>query len=324
MIQLVNDTFIIQGKEHYLLSYFINNNKEEVIKWLINLPNIDVNIQNQYNVSPLCIAISNYDINSVELLLNHQNINVNLQNQYDNNFSPLHYVITMNIIELNENDILILLLNYSKINVNLQNSNNDTPLHLLINANTNNNEEIYLLLNNQNINVNLQNKYYETPLHLALLKKNYDVVKILIEKTNISITNNKRQSILSLYCIILIQTQIISDIEQEIMILILNKFIDDKMIISIIEYGDLSCWSTINNITLNIFNNFITKYHINFPDLKIRYEIASNYYDLFTHEYNNKQYLINGHGKTINNYFIIPSNMIIIMHTPINEIAYYF
>ena len=106
------------------------------------------------------------------------------------------------------------------------------------------------------------------------------------------------------------------------MILILNKYIDNNINILANEYLYITCWSTINNITLNIYNDFITKYHNKFPDLKIRSDKALEYYNIYSNENNNEQYIINAHGNTYDNYFIIPSNMIIIMQTPINEFAH--
>ena len=114
-----------------------------------------------------------------------------------------------------------------------------------------------------------------------------------------------------------------SNNEQEIMILILNKYINSNYDISVYEYMFITCWSTINDITLHIFNDFIKRYHDIFPDLKIRSDKALQYYDIYINEINNKQYIIDALGETLNNYFIVPSNMLIIMQTSTDNLAYY-
>ena len=347
MKEIVNEIFIIRQKNHYLLLYFINKNKENVIIWLLNLFNIDVNIQNLKGYTPLNLAcILNYN-NIVELLLNHLNINVNLQNI--NSDTSLHIAINENSI-----DCINLLLNNLNINVNLQNITGNTPLHIAINnININN---IKLLLDHHNININLQNINGDTPLHLsmyinnitgisdillqyinievniqnndgntplhiAIIYNNNDIIKELIYKTDLTIINKLNNSILSLYCDIINNNSILYN-KEEIIILILNKYINYNYNISAYDYLNITCWSIIDNTTLSIFNDFITKYHNKFPDLKIRSDKALEYYNIFTNNNNNKQFMINAHGKTLNNYFIIPSNMMIIMQTPINDLAY--
>ena len=46
MIQYVNDLFIINNMSKYLLHYFIEINEYIIVKWLLDLSNINVNLQN--------------------------------------------------------------------------------------------------------------------------------------------------------------------------------------------------------------------------------------------------------------------------------------
>ena len=282
----------------------ILHEKNEISNILINHINIDVNIQNNDGNTPLHLSILDKKIYIIEILINHTNINVNIQN--NDGDTPLHLAFSYKYIS----EILI---NHINIDVNIQNNNGNTPLHLAIL----NNGVSEILINHINIDVNIQNNDGNTPLHLAIVFDNdYEIIKKLINKTNLSIINNYNNSILSLYCNI-------KNNEQKIIILILNKYIENNINITANEYLNITCWSTINNITLSIFNDFITNYHNKFPDLKLRSDKALEYYNIFTNENNNKQYIISAHGKTLNNYFIIPSNMMIIMQTPIDEFAHY-
>ena len=295
MIQLVNDTFTIQGEEHYLLIYFLNKYKNNIIIWLLNLPNIDVNIQDNNGNSPLHLA-----------------------------FKLIYY-----------NNVINLLLNNQKININIQDNNGNTPLHIAFKSTYYRYNNILILINNQTININIQDNDGNTPLHLAILHlandfgsgsgvDKYEIMKELINKTNLTIINKSNLTILSLFCYnkMYINTNEMLYYERGLMTLILNKYIENNINISEHEYLYITCWSTIDNITLSIFNEFITKYHNKFPDLKLRSDKALQYYNIYSNENNNKQYIINAHGSTLDDYFIIPSNIMIIMQTPINEFAY--
>ena len=347
MKQHVNEIFTIQGEEYYLLIYFLFNYRENVIIWLLNLPNINVNIRDKTMfLNPLSIAL-NYKYNIIiDLLLNNPTININIQDIQGN--TPLHFAKLLNInllidhpyinvniqniegntplhvaIIYNNTKLLNLLLINETINVNIQNNEGNTPLHIAIlyhNINF-----IKLLLINQTININLQNYKHDTPLHLAIKERNIESIKLILNNSNININlqNNNDNTILSLYNNIIINNNTMLDNEPDIMKQILNKYIENNINILANDYMHITCWSTINNITLNIFNEFITEYHIKFPDLKLRSDIALEYYNIFTNENNNKQYIISAHGRTINNYFIVPSNMMIIMQTSINDLAYY-
>ena len=46
MIQYVNDLFIINNNSYHLLYFFIEFNEYKIVKWLLNLSNININLQN--------------------------------------------------------------------------------------------------------------------------------------------------------------------------------------------------------------------------------------------------------------------------------------
>ena len=320
MIQYVNDLFIINNKYYYLLHFFLDINEYNIVKWLLNLPNILVNCQNIKNETPLHIAIDdvNIDIDIIKLLLNNKDINVNIIDNNGGN-TPLHIAVFENV------NIINLLLNDKNINANIQNYDNETPLHLAFKV-RDNEDIINLLIDNIKIDVNIINGIGETPLHIACNLKKYDIIKKLINKIDYNNENNKDvlyyviSSILNNYLIL--SNYKYQTISNEIISLILNKIIENKKEITVKDYIPITCWSTINYITLNLFNNFITEYHINFPDLKKRYEYAKNHYDNIIQTGNYEQYIISGHGSIINNYFIVPSNVMIIMQTSVENYGY--
>ena len=278
MIQYVNDLFNINNNSYHLLYYFIEINEYIIVKWLLNLPNIDVNLKNSFGNSPLFIATKN-NIDVVNLLLNNSTINVNVQN--NNGDTPLH-----NAIYYNNIDIVDLLLNYSTINVNLKRITGSTPLHF------------------------------------AIIRKNLNIFKKMIDK--IEYNNNNYNNLLMHTIQVLHNDKIIDLNNHEMVSLILDKIIKKRKEITMEEYSYITCWSTNDETSLFYFNKFIQKYHQNFPDLKKRYEYAKNHYDNFIQTDNNKQYIINAHGEGKTNYFIVPFNVILIMHTFVENPAYTF
>lgn len=305
----------IYGETPLHMTVFLNNN--DIVEMLLKNSNIDVNLLNKCIETPLHIAIlSNNDI-IVEMLLKNININVNVLNKYRN--TPLHIAI------LNNNIIIVeMLLKNTNINVNLLNNNYNTPIHLAIKNDDIN--IIKMLINNPNIDVNIQDNKGNTYL-LSLFYRN-DIVKMLLENPNINISlqNNNRVSIMGIFLKNMIESpNLLINLEekQEIIEMILDIYIKNKVnITSNEEYIFLSCWSTINEITLNIFNKFINEYHKLFPELKNRSDIALSYFNNIIQTNNNEQYMICGHGVALNYYFIVPSNIMIIMSIPLNSSLY--
>ena len=74
MIQLVNDLFTIHGKDQYLLFYFLN--EYNIIRWLLNLPNINVNIQDNKGFTPLHLSSNNKNNEIVKELINKTNFTI--------------------------------------------------------------------------------------------------------------------------------------------------------------------------------------------------------------------------------------------------------
>jgi ankyrin repeat protein len=141
--------------------------------------------------SPQTHHFTENDIETLKYLLNLPNINVNLRNE--NGLSVLHYAIMM-YYENNDyhNDYLFIknyLLTHSKINVNIEDNTGKTPLYYVIIQN--NIQLVKLLLSHKDIKVNIKDNTGKSILDIALdieLKTKYsEIVELL--KTNL--LNNK-------------------------------------------------------------------------------------------------------------------------------------
>jgi ankyrin repeat protein len=71
------------NKEEWL--QYIKNNNIEAIKYLLDNKLIDVNIQDNYNWTPLIYVSSIGKIEIVKILLNYKDININHQNKWGRN-----------------------------------------------------------------------------------------------------------------------------------------------------------------------------------------------------------------------------------------------
>lgn len=157
-----------------------------VVKLLIQYPNINVNLQNNQGDTPLnCTVIYNKNIEKSKLLLQHPNIDVNIQNKEGD--TPLHWAVIYKNIEASK-----LLLKHPNIDVNIKNKDGDTPLHWSLLSDKI--EIIKLLLQHKNIDVNIQNDKGNTPLHSALIdNKEIEILKLFLKHPKINL--NKKNSI---------------------------------------------------------------------------------------------------------------------------------
>ena len=148
----------------------------EIVRALLQAPNIDVNNQDNYEQTPLHIASRNGYLEIVRALLQAPNIDVNNQNA--DGSTPLHIASTNGYTE-----IVRALLQAPNIDVNIQDLGGDTPLHMdsrsgstenEYTASTNGYTEIVrALLQAPNIDVNIQNDDGDTPLSLARERDKY-------------------------------------------------------------------------------------------------------------------------------------------------------
>lgn len=142
-----------------------------IFKLLLEQPNIDVNLQNQYKNTCLH-EISTYDnIEAVLLLLSKKDIDVNLINK--EGWTALH-----NASSSRYSSIFKILLSNPKINVNIQNNLGWSPLYMT--CIYKNIEKIKLLLIHPNIKIDF---------NIFIFRKNIKIYNLLKNKKN-EITQN--------------------------------------------------------------------------------------------------------------------------------------
>jgi ankyrin repeat protein len=151
-----------------------NKSQSATIAFLLNQPNINVNIKNTEGKTPLHLIISNKtqcdyggklchfcDVNvrcqlrDMERFLDHPKILVNLQDNEGN--TPLHVAVT------SAHASIELLMNKTKSNFNIQNNNGNTVLHMIKSPNI-----CKCWLEKNGIQVNIKNDKGETPLHCSI------------------------------------------------------------------------------------------------------------------------------------------------------------
>ena len=172
----------------------------EIVKLLLNHPNVDVNIMSfntnsddKYEETPLYCSIRENKDEITKLFLMHPKINVNIKShifikEYEINEPALNLAIK------NENTPIVkLLLDSQNIDVNIKSikvinthKSIESPLSLAIKKG--NKEVVMKLLKFQNINVNFKShsifnnvETSETSLHIAGKNENIEIVKLLLQ-----------------------------------------------------------------------------------------------------------------------------------------------
>jgi len=133
----------------------------------------DVNVQAENKDTPLHISLCNFDsdnggdINVLTYLINQENVNVNIRGEHG--YTLLHYACK-NINSLSI-DIFRALIETMDCGLNVQDENNDTPIHLAFcNFDSDNDGVITILtylLSRKSINFDIKGQYDRNLLHWA-------------------------------------------------------------------------------------------------------------------------------------------------------------
>lgn len=161
-----------------LLHFACCYNQIEIVQYLLELENINVNIKENEKLTPLHIAVRFGNEKIIKLLMTRHEINVNSKNK--DLFTPLHYAVKYRYI-----NIVKILLDHPDIDINSLNKSYNTPLHIACFINEP--EIAKLLLNQKNINFNFQNEFLCSSLHLAAAKNNAEIVRLLLGTSNIMV-----------------------------------------------------------------------------------------------------------------------------------------
>lgn len=162
-------------------------NKDKIIHFLIS-KGVDINTYNNYDSTPLTIAVSNGNYEAVQILVNSKGIRVN--QGYRQNFTPLHLAVITRAPP-----IMKLILSHPDTNPNFGTADGATPLHFaamqgLI-------EEAKILIGDPRTDVNApqHDPIYSgaTPLHFAAMQAQSEIVGHLLRhpKIQVNATVNK-------------------------------------------------------------------------------------------------------------------------------------
>lgn len=148
-------------------------NKKELVDFLIS-NGVDINAANEFETTPLIVAVSNKNYEAVDLLLSSSNIKVN---QPAKGLTPLHVAVINDIVPMVER-----LLKHPEINPNFGTRDGATPLHFA--AMMGFPESAKLLINDPRTDLNApqHDPIYSgaTPLHFAAMQAQTEIVEALL------------------------------------------------------------------------------------------------------------------------------------------------
>ena len=154
-----------------------------IVKALLDDPNIDVNAQNKYGSTALTAAAGQGYTAIVKELLKAPNIEVNLANNYG--FTALHMVSRLANFYHGRTAILNALLATPDVNVNAKDRRGETPLDWA--ADGGHVAVVKTLLATPNIDLNVQDGSGQTPLYSVILRGHIAVVKVLLATPGVDV-----------------------------------------------------------------------------------------------------------------------------------------
>jgi len=160
-------------EDNTLLHIKIIENKEMIVKLLLENKSIDINTQDNYGYTPLMRACDNNNKQMVKLLLD-KNADVNIHSE--DKIYPIH---------ISQNKEIIKLLLKAGADINVVDKFGANILHKT------NSPKIAEFLLGMNMDVNSQNNFGQTALHIACKFEHLKMVKFFSKIADINIKNNK-------------------------------------------------------------------------------------------------------------------------------------
>ena len=145
---------------------------EKKIEELLQILEIDINVKNENDETPLHEAAKSNNSAVIKLLLGQENIQVNAQDKQG--YTPLSIAI-----EQNNTASISSLLESTKTDVNIKTKWGSSPLHLAIQKD---NQELVEDLIAKGANVNATDNHDISPLHIATLLGSTKVIALLLAK----------------------------------------------------------------------------------------------------------------------------------------------
>ena len=167
---------VIEPNSYTPLTAACNRGYDEIVRYLLNMNDINVNLQDNLGLTPLGTACENNRFEIVKILTQRQDIDVN---GLSKGSTPLVVAIDKGFNDISEH-----LLKQNNINVNLQDNCGLTPLGAA--CENNRFEIVKILTQKQDIDVNGLSKG-RTPLVVAIDKGFNDISEHLLKQNNINV-----------------------------------------------------------------------------------------------------------------------------------------
>ena len=164
-----------------VLAYATKMERSRLVDLLLSNENVDPNPMEVSGRTPLLIAAAGRDTQILQRLLTDTRVDLTAES---NGETALHIAVRGSI------DIVELLLQSNGINVNAIDANLRTPLHHA--ALHNSCHSVSMLLERGNVDVNLRDENGRTALHLAVACKHEEVVRLLLDHDDVqlNVTDN--------------------------------------------------------------------------------------------------------------------------------------
>jgi len=150
-----------------------DHDNADLINILLLHPDINPNLLNNHNQTPLCEAATESNLQNVRALLNNEKTNINIGNPLKsaaNKFADTE--------EYEEDKTILNLLLEHKANSNAKDKNERTALHY---ATLKNNEEFVRILLEFNANPTLRDNKNKTPADYARNRENKTIEQLLVD-----------------------------------------------------------------------------------------------------------------------------------------------
>lgn len=165
------------------------NGYTSTIKTLLNHKNININIKDNTNFTPLHSAVYG-GINVVNVLMSYNSTDINAKSK--DGLTPLH------LAAINDySDVAKTLINNKNIKPNCEAKGNMTALHFA--SSLGNLKTVQVLVESNNTNLNIQSFDNLTALHFAISLKKFDIAQVLLNLSPIDVNIKAKGDITALH-----------------------------------------------------------------------------------------------------------------------------
>ena len=234
------------------LLFAIKNGLKDIVHLILNNHKVRVHTLDNNGMTPLLYAIKNGNTEIVRFILDTHGVDVNRKDK--NGMTPLMYAIRRG-----NKDIVHLLRNNLQVNVNIKDDDGMTPLLFAIQYEQYKPGMFRLLLEFPEVDVNISDNRGITPLLSAIKHGHPDIALYLINTPTVNVNTADRYGMTPLYYAVRYGMEVIVNVLME------TRYIEvDKQNIS----GDTPLHIAISTFNWNIFRVLISKADVNIKNSK--------------------------------------------------------